>query len=207
MFCVVILIYLPTFREGENDFLRTLSLWRWSLEWIPLLVTPILQTIGMKVKVLVVESCLILCDSMDCNLLGSSVHGILQARILEWVHSHLQGSSQSGDRTRVSCIAGRFFTIWATRKPKTIGQEQKNLRHTWGSSETRPLKSLGISRDLLLSQMTLWIEQDLGQLHFSYDSGKRVAPVHCKFIYDIRSSELLTTWKWKKTALSSPHQD
>ena len=81
------------------------------LEWIPLLVTPVLQTIDMKVKVLVVESRLTLCDSMDCGLLGSSVHGILWARILEWVHSLLQGSSQSGDQTWVSCIAGRFFTM------------------------------------------------------------------------------------------------
>ena len=86
------------------------------LEWIPLLVTPVLQTIDMKVKVLVVESRLTLCDSMDCGLLGSSVHGILWARILEWVHSLLQGSSQSGDQTWVSCIAGRFFTMWATRE-------------------------------------------------------------------------------------------
>ena len=39
----------------------------------------------MKVKVLVAQSCLTLCDPMDCSLIGSSVHGIFQARILEWV--------------------------------------------------------------------------------------------------------------------------
>ena len=38
-----------------------------------------------KVKVLVAQSCLTLCDPTDCSLPGSSVHGILQARILEWV--------------------------------------------------------------------------------------------------------------------------
>ena len=43
------------------------------------------------VKVLVTQSCLALCDPMDYSPLGSSVHGILQARILEWVHSLLQG--------------------------------------------------------------------------------------------------------------------
>ena len=54
---------------------------------------------------------------MDCNLPGSSVHGILQARILEWVAVPFSGgSSQPRDRTQVSCIAGRFFTIWATRE-------------------------------------------------------------------------------------------
>ena len=48
---------------------------------------------------------------------GFSVHGILQARILEWVAMpSSRGSSRSRDWTQVSCIAGRFFTIWATRE-------------------------------------------------------------------------------------------
>ena len=50
------------------------------------------------------------------------VHGILQARILEWVaFPFSRGSSQPRDRTQVSCIAGRFFTSWATGKPKNTG--------------------------------------------------------------------------------------
>ena len=50
-------------------------------------------------------------------LTGSSVHGILQARILEWVAiSFSRWSSRPRDRTQISRIAGRFFTIWATRK-------------------------------------------------------------------------------------------
>ena len=54
---------------------------------------------------------------MDCSPPGSSVHGILQARILEWVAiSFSRGSSQPRDQTWVSCIVGRFFTDWATRK-------------------------------------------------------------------------------------------
>ena len=58
-----------------------------------------------------------LCDPVDCSLPGSSLHGILQARILEWVAiPFCRGSSQPRDRTQVSCIAGRFFTIWATRE-------------------------------------------------------------------------------------------
>ena len=52
---------------------------------------------------------------MDCSPPGSSVHGILQARILEWVAiSFSRGSSQPWDRIRVSHIVGRFFTVWAT---------------------------------------------------------------------------------------------
>ena len=61
---------------------------------------------------LVAQSCLALCDPMNCSLLGSSVHRILLAKILEWVAMpSSRGSSQSRDRTWVSCIAGRFFTI------------------------------------------------------------------------------------------------
>ena len=60
------------------------------------------------------QSCLTLCDPVDCSLPGSSVHGIFQARILEWVAiSYSRGSSQARDQTPVcyvSCIARGFFT-------------------------------------------------------------------------------------------------
>jgi len=56
---------------------------------------------------------------MDCNMPGSSVHAILQARILEWVAMpSSRGSSQSRDQTHVSCITGRFFTIESSKKPQ-----------------------------------------------------------------------------------------
>ena len=55
------------------------------------------------------------CDPMDCSPPGSSVHGISQARLLEWVAiSFSRGSSQARIQTQVSYIAGRFFTNWAT---------------------------------------------------------------------------------------------
>ena len=58
------------------------------------------------------QLCPILCDAMDCSLPGSSVHGILQARILEWVAMpSSRGSSQPRDRTQVSHVGGGFFTI------------------------------------------------------------------------------------------------
>ena len=67
--------------------------------------------------VLVAQLCPTLCNPMDCSLPGNSVHGILQARILEWVAIPFsKGSSQFRDWTWVSCIAGRFFTVWATRE-------------------------------------------------------------------------------------------
>ena len=62
----------------------------------------------------VAQSCPTLSGPMDYSLLGSSVHGIFQARILEWVAiSFSRGSSQPRDQTRVSCIVGRRFTVWA----------------------------------------------------------------------------------------------
>ncbi|XDA77321.1 hypothetical protein R6Z07F_007455 [Ovis aries] len=60
----------------------------------------------------VAQSCLTLCDPMDCSPPGSSVHEIFQARILEWVAiSFSRGSPQPRDRTRVSLIAGRSFIL------------------------------------------------------------------------------------------------
>ena len=66
---------------------------------------------GCKVKVKVAQACPTLCDPMD-----SAVHGILQARILEWVAvPSSRESSQPRDQTHVSYIAGGFFTNWAIR--------------------------------------------------------------------------------------------
>ena len=66
----------------------------------------------VKVKVKVSQSCLTLCEA-----LAYTVHGILQARILEWVAVPFsRGSSQPRDRTHTSHIAGGFFTSWATRE-------------------------------------------------------------------------------------------
>ena len=69
-----------------------------------------------KAKVLVAQLCLTLCDPMDFSPPGSSFHEILQARILESIAiSFSRGSSWPRDWTQISCIASRFFTVWATR--------------------------------------------------------------------------------------------
>jgi len=71
----------------------------------------------------VLQSCLTLCDFVDCMLPGSSVHGISQARTLEWVSIFSSSrSSQPRDQTCVSCvfcIAGRFFTTQPPGKPES----------------------------------------------------------------------------------------
>ena len=58
-----------------------------------------------------------LCESKDCSWPGSSVHGILQAEVLEWVAIPFsRGSSHPRGQTQVSCIVGRFFTFWTTKE-------------------------------------------------------------------------------------------
>ena len=68
----------------------------------------------------VLQLCPTLWDSKGYSPPGSSVHGILPARILEWVAIPFsRGSSPPSNWTWVSCIAGGFFTIWATREVET----------------------------------------------------------------------------------------
>ena len=82
-------------------------------------------------------SCSFVSDSLqpaDCSLPGSSVHGIFQARVLEWVAiSFSRGSSQYRDQTWVSRTAGRLFTVWATRE---VLQKIKNRITLWLSNST-----------------------------------------------------------------------
>ena len=76
-----------------------------------------LRCVCVYVCVLVAQSCLTLCDPMDCNLPGFSAHGILQSRILKWVAIPFSSeSSWLRDQTHVSCIAVGLFTFWATRE-------------------------------------------------------------------------------------------
>ena len=83
-----------------------------------LLVNPTVSKIDPCVHAKLLQLCLTLCNPMDCSLLGSFVHGILQARILEFVAvSSSRGSSQPRDRTSVfsvSCIGRRVLYTSAT---------------------------------------------------------------------------------------------
>ena len=81
---------------------------------------------------------LTLCDPMDCSLPGFSVHGIFQARVLEWVAiSFSRRSAWPRDQTQVSCTAGRHFTLWATREaPYNYNHQAKNIMITHRSTPT-----------------------------------------------------------------------
>ena len=82
-----------------KSFSKTLAKWKW--KWSP-------------------SVCPTLCDPMDSSLPGSAVHGIFQAKILEWAAiSFSRGSSQPRDQTWVSCVGDRRFTVWATNPSTT----------------------------------------------------------------------------------------
>ena len=101
------------------------------------------------------SSCLTLCYPMDCSPLGSSVHGILQARILEFVAiSYSRGSSRPRDQIQVSCIsciAGRFCTTEPPGKTLKKPYDPPFSPH-WSLSKSCSLPLLGsIPTDLLPS--------------------------------------------------------
>ena len=82
----------------------------------------------------VAQSCPTLCDPVDCSLPGYSIHGIFQARILEWVaFPFSKGSSQPRDQTQFSCIAGGFFTNWVTREVHFVIKLGFKLRFSDGN--------------------------------------------------------------------------
>ena len=86
---------------------------------------------------------------LDCSPPGSSVHGILQPGTLEWVAIPFsRGSSQPRAWTWVSCIAGRFFTIWATREESPLAKKEKQKKF----SEVQQVLTL------TLQQKVRWIQ-------------------------------------------------
>ena len=97
------------------------------------------------------ELCLTLCSPIDCSPLSSSVHRILQARILEWVAIPFsRGSSQLRNQTQVFCIAGRFLTVWATREAPisiTFRSVRVDLIFLWWNTDFDLLSYLLWGRD------------------------------------------------------------
>ena len=79
-------------------------------------------------KVLITQLCPTLCDPVDCSPPDSSVHGILQTRLLEWVTIPFsRGSSQPRDQTQVFCIAGRFLLSETSEKPNVLYNQEIDI--------------------------------------------------------------------------------
>ena len=101
--------------------------WSWAIILLQVLTQKLcslspLSFLSLPFKcVLVAQSCPALWDPMDYSLPGSFFHGIIQARILEWVAILFsRGSPQPRDRTQVYRITGGFFTNWATREDQSL---------------------------------------------------------------------------------------
>ena len=107
--------YSPWGRK-ESDTTERLNWTELNWKYIGVIVNSGPQEYTSESESEVAQLCLTLWDPMDCSLTGSSIHGIFQARILEWVAiSFSRRSSQPRDWTWVSHIVGRCFTTWATR--------------------------------------------------------------------------------------------
>ena len=128
--------------------------------WIPHLLKTIIKYM----------LCLILYNPTDCPLPGSSVHGILQARILERVaYPSSSWSSWTRNRTRVSCIADRLFTNWVIREDPSYSR---------GSSQSRNWTHIFL-------RLPYWIQPCiLPVTAYSYSTTQppdQVFPIHASF--------------------------
>ena len=159
---VVARVYLGQLLENQTD--RFLAMWEQGLVWV---VTRAGSRVipGKDWAELKSLSRVWLCDPMDCSPPGSSVHGIFRAWVLEWVAiSFSRGSSQPRDRTRVSHILGRCFTVWATREvlPRQL---KENIQHL---GELQVCFSVGVKLDLaVLLALSLAQRVSLGQAIYS----------------------------------------
>ena len=87
-----------------------------------LLLYCLCQSLCVKKRSEVTQSCPTLCDPMDCSLPGFSTHGTFQARVQEWAAISLSRGS-SRDQTHVFCTVGRHFTVWATKEIWLCGSQ------------------------------------------------------------------------------------
>ena len=113
----------------------------------------------------VAESCPVLCNCMDCSPPGTSIHGIFQTRILEWVAiSYSRRSSWSRDQTHVSCIGRWILYYWATREASAtvnfISKIRLVLRIFWNSVTSDTFWFLEVTRRGHSQENKLWLPTD-----------------------------------------------
>ena len=135
------------------------------------------------------QSCLILCDPMDCSPPDSSVRGISQTRILEWAAIPLfRRSSWPRDRTWFSRIAGGFFTVWATRvwssHPENRIKTRQMIRQ-WEDGR----ESIHVS--VWFKQFNLHLpEWDVNRYDLNWKKQVKALEAHCLEIGQERSEEM-----------------
>ena len=133
---------------------------------------------------LVTKLCLNLCNLTDCSLAGSSVHGILQARTLEWVAiSFSREASWPTDWTQLFCNGRQILYHWATREAHSRGQIQAPIehhsQHWWAEGTSQPTR-------WYTGEFPSWGEKQSVLIKIATSSG-------CKFVFlvldfSIRSS-------------------
>ena len=133
-------------------------------------------------SVLVAQLCPTLCDPMGCSPPASSVHGILQARILEWVAiPFFCRSFWPRDWLRVSSTAGGFFTIWASREAQVLfwsfcGFKKKFFCRVFASNKMQPILNnarvifnqnrKGVGKSTFFWSLLLFLDLDLNSIPF-----------------------------------------
>ena len=138
----------------------------------------------------VAQSCPTLCDPVDCSPPGSSIHRILQARILEWVAiSFSRGSSQSRDWTQVSHIASIHFNLWATIEPGSPTLQADALT---SEPPGKPLYRVVKSRDIALPAKVYLVKAMVFPvLKYGHESGTIKKAEH-------RRIDVFELWCWRR---------
>ena len=120
----ILSVYTPSLSDFYiNSWLKNIYMLK-----VPTFVFPAPLPLKACTHAKLLQSCLTLCSPVDCSLPGSSVHGILQARMLEWVAMpSSRGSSWPGDWTCISCVAGGFFITELPGKPMVLYIKKQNI--------------------------------------------------------------------------------
>ena len=132
---------------------------------------------------LIAQSCPI-CNPMDCSPQASSVHGILQERILEWVATPFNMEfSWPRNQMWVSCITGKFFTIWASSKVilSILGNSKMKIKHRWSYHwKLKKLTALSAKLNKILHQEGTvtssgqqWFPQSCGKTWWFLEHGQK----------------------------------
>ena len=159
---------------------------------------------------------------MDCSLPGSSLHGILQARILEWVAiSFSRGSSWPRNRTWISCIAGRFFTDWAIREAQHMGRGgQRECWVGWRGGCRDKMDPAGMIVSICKRVVVQWLQRSLpaagpsawepvGRISFGLNWGRAEAVLGRPYTCESLSTSLRCTLQlvWLRNVQHSGYYD